>query len=234
VFAPKKKVCSLIGGLSLVAMTVPAFAVEQAWVTKSNANAKLLLNVVTKYAPENASSLGVDGFDEQIVDLSHDQYESEMKDLRAAAAELEKRRKAETDPKVRQDLDILIARAHDNLRSSALNRKYFMPFNDVTGTIFGVVRATLDPRIPKERQQRLLVRLQKYAGMAKGYRPLTELAGERLQERLKANKNLLGPYKGEVEQVINDAPTMIEGIKDLLAKSELKGWERSLRSWSSN
>jgi uncharacterized protein (DUF885 family) len=225
VFAPKKKVCSLIGGLSLVAMTLPAFAVEQAWVTKSNANAKLLLNVVTKYAPENASSLGVDGFDEQIVDLSHDQYESEMKDLRAAAAELEKRRKAETDPKVRQDLDILIARAHDNLRSSALNRKYFMPFNDVTGTIFGVVRATLDPRIPKERQQRLLVRLQKYAGMAKGYRPLTELAGERLQERLKANKNLLGPYKGEVEQVINDAPTMIEGIKDLLAKSELKGWE---------
>jgi uncharacterized protein (DUF885 family) len=111
------------------------------------------------------------------------------------------------------------------MRSMTLNRKYFMPFIDVTGMIFGVVRSTLDPRIPKERQQTLLVRLQKYAGLAKGYRPVTELASERLQERLKANKNLLGPFKGEIEQDINDAPTLIAGMKDLLSKSDLKGWE---------
>jgi uncharacterized protein (DUF885 family) len=225
VFAPKKKVRTLIGGLSLVALTLPAFGAEQAWVTKSNANAKLLLNVVAKYSPEDASSLGVDGFDNQIVDLSRDQYEPQLKDLRATVAELEKKRKAETDPKVRQDLDILITRAQDNMRSMTLNRKYFMPFIDVTGMVFGVVRSTLDPRIPKERQQTLLVRLQKYAGLTKGYRPVTELAGERLQERLKANKNLLGPFKGEIEQDINDAPTLIAGMKDLLSKSDLKGWE---------
>jgi uncharacterized protein (DUF885 family) len=225
VFAPKKKVRTLIGGLSLVALTLPAFGAEQAWVTKSNANAKLLLNVVAKYSPEDASSLGVDGFDNQIVDLSRDQYEPQLKDLRATVAELEKKRKAETDPKVRQDLDILITRAQDKMRSMTLNRKYFMPFIDVTGMVFGVVRSTLDPRIPKERQQTLLVRLQKYAGLTKGYRPVTELAGERLQERLKANKNLLGPFKGEIEQDINDAPTLIAGMKDLLSKSDLKGWE---------
>jgi uncharacterized protein (DUF885 family) len=88
-----------------------------------------------------------------------------------------------------------------------------------------VVRQTLDPRIPKERQKTLLVRLQKYAGLAKGYRPITELAADRLNERLKANPKLLGPFKGEVEQALNDAPTMIKGIKDLLAKSGLEGWE---------
>jgi uncharacterized protein (DUF885 family) len=100
-----------------------------------------------------------------------------------------------------------------------------MPFDDLTGMIFGVVRSTLDPRIPKARQQSLLVRLDKYAGLAKGYRPVTELAHERLQERLKANKNLLGPYKGEVEQALNDGPTLLKGMRELLAKSELKGWE---------
>ncbi|HEU4376810.1 MAG TPA: DUF885 domain-containing protein, partial [Telluria sp.] len=148
-------------------------------------------------------------------------------DTRAVIAELEKRLKAETDPKVKQDLEILIGSASDQLRTNALNRKYFMPFNDLTKGIFGVVRQMLDPRISKERQQTLLVRLQKYAGLAKGYCPATELANERLQERLKADKNLLGPFKGNVEQAINDGPTLIQGMRDLLAKSDLKGWEPS-------
>lgn len=221
------KLRALASGLTLALLSLPVAAAELPWVTKSNTNAKLLLNVVAKYSPEGASQLGVDGFDEQITDLSRDLYEPTNKDLRAVINELEKRLRAETDPKVKQDLEILIGSAKDQMRSNSLDRKYFMPFNDLTQTIFGVVRSTLDPRIPKERQKTLLVRLQKYAGLAKGHRPATELANERLQERLKANKNLLGPYKGEVEQAINNSPTLITGMKDLLAKSDLKGWEPS-------
>lgn len=220
-----KKLRALLGGLTLAVLALPAAAAEPAWVTKSNANAKLLLNVVAKYSPEGASSLGVDGFDEQITDLSRDQFEPSNKDMRAAIAEMEKRLKTETDPKIKQDLEILINSATDQIRTNALQRKYFMPFTDLNQVIFGVVRQTLDPRIPKERQKTLVVRLQKYAGLTKGYRPVTELANERLQERLKANKNLLGPFKGEVEQAISDGPTLIKGMKDLLSKSDLKGWE---------
>jgi uncharacterized protein (DUF885 family) len=222
-----KTIRALLGGLTLAVLSLPAVAAEPAWVTRSNDNAKVLLNVVAKYSPEGASALGVDGYDEQITDLSRDQFEASNKDFRAAIAEMQKRLKTETDPKIRQDLEILIGSAQDQIRSNGLARKYFMPFNDLTRMIFGVVRATLDPRIPKERQKTLLVRLEKYAGLAKGYRPVTELANERLQERLKANKNLLGPYKGKVEQAINDGPTLIKGIKDLLSKSDLKGWEPS-------
>jgi uncharacterized protein (DUF885 family) len=216
---------TLLATLLASALALPAFAAEPAWVTKSNDNAKVLLNVLAKYSPESASSLGVDGYDEQITDMSRDQFEANNRDLRAAIAELQKRMRSETDSKVKQDLQILVDKAQDNLKTSALQRKYFMPFDDLTGMIFGVMRATLDPRIPKERQQSLLVRLDKYAGLAKGYRPVTELAHERLQERLKANKNLLGPYKGELEQALNDGPTLLKGMRELLAKSELKGWE---------
>ena len=222
-----KKLRVLIGGLAIAVLALPAVAAEPAWVTKSNANAKLLLNVIAKYSPEGASSLGVDGFDEQITDLSRDQFDATHRDLRAAIIEMEKRLKAETDPKIRQDLEILINSARDQIRSNSLARKHFMPFTDLNQLIFGVVKQTLDPRIPKLRQKSLLVRLEKYAGLAKGYRPVTELANERLQERLKANKNLLGPYKGEVEQALSAAPALITGIKDLLSKSDLKGWEPS-------
>jgi uncharacterized protein (DUF885 family) len=220
-----KKLRALLGGLTLAVLSLPVAAAEPAWVTKSNVNAKLLLNVVAKYSPEGASSLGVDGFDEQITDMSRDQFEPSNKDMRDAIAAMEKLLKAETDSKIKQDLEILINSAKDQIRTNTLQRKYFMPFTDLNQMIFGVVRQTLDPRIPKERQKTLLVRLQKYAGLTKGYRPVTELANERLQERLKANKNLLGPFKGEVEQAINDGPTLIKGMRDLLGKSDLKGWE---------
>jgi uncharacterized protein (DUF885 family) len=219
------KMRSLIGSLGFAVLALPALAAEPAWVKKSNENAKLLLNVVAKYSPEGASSLGVDGFDEQITDMSRDQFEPTNKDTRAAIAELNRRLKRETDPKVRQDLEILLKAAEDQLRTAALTRKYLLPFTDINQLLFGVMRQTLDPRIPKERQQTIVARLEKYAGLAKGYRPITELAGERLQERLKANKNLLGPYKGEVEQALNDGPALVKGMRELLAKSEVKGWE---------
>jgi uncharacterized protein (DUF885 family) len=216
---------SLLATLLAAALALPAIAAEPAWVTKSNDNARVLLNVLAKYSPESASTLGVEGYDEQITDMSRDQFEANNRDLRAAIAELQKRMRSETDSKVRQDLQILIDKAQDNIKTSALQRHYFMPFDDLTGMIFGVVRSTLDPRIPKARQQALLVRLDKYAGLVKGYRPVTELAHERLQERLKANKNLLGPYKGEIDQALNDGPTLLKGMRELLAKSELTGWE---------
>ena len=214
-----------LAALIVGALALPAGAAEPAWVTKSNASSKLLLNVLAKYSPEGASGLGVDGYDEQITDMSRDQFEPTNKDLSAAIAQLQKQLKAETDPKIKQDLEILIGAAEDQIRSARLERQYFLPFTNVTRMIFGVVRETLDPRIPKERQKTLLVRLEKYAGMTKGYRPVTELANERMQERLKADKKLLGPYKTEVEQAINDGPTLIKGMKELLAKSDLKGWE---------
>lgn len=216
---------AVLGALIVAALALPAGAAEPAWVTKSNASAKLLLNVLAKYSPEGASGLGVDGYDEQITDLSRDQFAPNNKDLRSAIAQLQRQLKTETDPKIKQDLEILIGAAEDQLLSARLTRKYFLPFTDVTQMLFGVVRETLDPRIPKERQKTLLVRLQKYAGMHKGYRPLTELANERMQERLKADGKLLAPFKTEVEQAVNDGPTLIKGMKELLAKSELKGWE---------
>lgn len=212
--------------LSLATPVVFAAApTDAAWVSKSNENAQLLLKVMARYAPESASTLGVDGFDEQITDYSRDTFAAQNRDQRAAIAEMVRLRKLERDPRIVQDLDILIGSANDQLRTQALQRQYFMPFIDLTQSLFEVVNQTLDPRIPKARQASLLVRLQKYAGLARGYRPATLLAGERLQERLKANNKLLGPFKDEVELALSNAPTLIAGMKELLANSEIKGWE---------
>ena len=63
---------SLLGALlaAAVGRANPALSAEPAWVAHSNANAKLLLDVIGKDSPERASELGLEQFDEQITDLS--------------------------------------------------------------------------------------------------------------------------------------------------------------------
>ncbi len=213
--------------LSGLFATVALQAAEAPWVTRSNENAKVLLQVLAKYSPETASQIGVDGFDETIVDLSRDTFDAQQADLNAAISDYRQRATGETDAKVRQDLQILSGAAADNVSSNAVNRKYLIPFIDVTGLVFGVVQQMLDPRVPAARQQTIAVRLAKYAGLSKGFQPISELAKARTLERAQADASLIGPYKGEVEQAIGDLPTYLAGIKDLLGKSKVKGWQRS-------
>jgi Bacterial protein of unknown function (DUF885) len=216
-------------GIALLALVTgaQAYAGEAPWVSRSNDNAKVLLQVLAKYSPENASQIGVDGYDAAIVDLSSDQFDAQQADLGAAISNYRQRLAAEQDPKVRQDLQILVGAASDNLSSNAVNRKFLLPFIDVTGLVFGVVRQMLDPRIPAARQQSIAVRLEKYAGLSKGYQPITELAKARTLERLHADASLVGPFRGEVEQAIGDLPTYLDGMKELLANSKVTGWQRS-------
>src|SRR6516225_9938815 len=130
------RLLSLAGVTGLAALVCSALAAEPAWVARSNTNSQLLLQLMAKYNPESASRLGVDGFDEQIADLSRDQFEFANADSRAAIAELQKRLAGETNSKVKQDLEILIESAQDRLRSRALNRKYFIPFVDVVSMVY--------------------------------------------------------------------------------------------------
>jgi hypothetical protein len=213
-------------GLSILIASTGAGATDLPWVARSNDNAKLLLDVLAKYSPETASRIGVNGYDEAITDLRTDQYERQKSDFGAAIAEYRRRAADETDPKVKQDLEILIGAAQDNLTSNALKRKYFFPFIDVTGLVYAVVQQTLDPRIPPARQQTIAARIEKYAGVAMGYRPVTELAKERTGERIQADRSLIGPYRGQVEQVVGDFPTLLAGLKELLSKSKVTGWQR--------
>ncbi|MCC7461250.1 MAG: DUF885 domain-containing protein [Gammaproteobacteria bacterium] len=213
-----------------MALVPPAGTAEPAWVTRSNANALLLLEVTARYEPETASQIGIDGYDEAITDLSRDLFDAANADTRRVIGEYRRRLAAEADPRVRQDLDILIGAAQDALASNALQRRYFIPFFDINALIFGAVRTMLDARIPPARQTSVRVRLARYAGVSGGFRPIVELARERTRERMQADPHLLGPYRGEVQQALDDAPTLRAGIHDLLARSSLRGWQRDWKA----
>jgi len=214
---------SLIAAI-LLANSSPALAAT--WVEKSDAHAQVVLDVLAKLSPEGAGRLGVDGLDEEISDLGPGIEERSRKMSVDLLEELKVRRKNESDSKVRQDLGILIKMLEDNITSSDLNYAQMLPYYNISQTIFFGIRGIIDPQNSRDRYPAAIARLEKYAGVADGYTPFTQLAKDRTTERFDV-KGLVGPYRGEVEQDLQRAETMITGIEDLLAGTDLQGWEES-------
>ena len=210
----------------LVLGVTAAAAEERSWVDRSNENAQIVLEVLAEFNPEGAASLGVDGLDEAIIDYRPGLYERNRSASEAVLAELRRRLAAETEPRVRQDLEILIQAVEDGLRSAQLTRDNLLPYYNVSQTVFSGVRGLVDPQVPRERYPAAVVRMQKYAGLVGAEKPLTDLAMDRTRERFGVD-GLVGPYRGEVIQDLERSESMITGIQELLAGTDLEGWQET-------
>jgi Bacterial protein of unknown function (DUF885) len=210
-------------------ITLSAAAAEPEWIAESNRHAQILLEINGRYAPENAAALGVEGYEESVFDLQPGFAERAEADLEAAAKKLEAIRVAATDPRVQQDLDILIDAARDQRMSSQINRQYMLPFFDLPQAIFGGFQNLIDERIPKERWQAATVRLRRYVGREKGYEPITMLARKRYEEAA-TKQELLGPWIVEAQQYLDNQKRYMDGVEGVLKKSGIKGWQKDMQT----
>ena len=214
--------------LAVIAFASTAQAAEPAWVAESNANARPMLELIAKYAPESAASLGVDGYDAAIRDLKPNVDQRFEADSRAVGEQLAAKLATAADPRVKQDLQILIDAERDQRTSNELTRKLMLPYVDVANMLFGSFQALLDPRVDRARYPAALERLRKYTGREPGYEPITKLAQDRSAERF-GEQGLTGPWTVEVEQNLGNSQRYLEGIRGLFVKSGLKGYEKDLK-----
>jgi hypothetical protein len=214
-------------GLVFVLASANTFAAAPAWVARSDAYTQPVLKDTGKYHPEDSTSLGDESFDTAVADFKPRDYERELADTEKRLIELRRQRTAEKDPKVGQDLDILIDSREKQVATMKLERQYLLDYVNVGELVYGGLHALLDPRNKPERRQLALVRLKRYAGKEAGYAPIATLVKARAEERL-ANKGLIGPYAGEIEEGLNNNATYMEGIEELFRKAKLSGWEADL------
>jgi hypothetical protein len=194
------------------------------WVARSDAYTQPVLKDTGKYQPEESTELGDESFDTAVADFKARDYERQLADTEKRLQALRRERAAEKDVKVRQDLDILIDSREKRIAGMKLERQYLLNYVNVGELVYGGLRALLDARNKPARQKLALVRLKRYAGTESGYTPIATLVRARTEERL-ANKGLIGPYVGEVEEGLNNNATYMDGIEELLKKDGLTGWE---------
>ena len=205
-------------------VTAPA---APAWIAKSNQHAALVIEALARFVPEQASSFGAEGYDDQVQDLAPG-YRARMREaMRQVLAELQQRLAAETELPVRQDLQILIDSVDRMQRGLALETKLQLPYHNVPQTVFQGLRALLDDQIVPARRQAALVRLRKYAGMEPGTTPLTQLAMDRTREHL-AKPGLQGPMADEVTRDLENISFFLTGLAQLFEKYQIAGYQEPM------
>jgi len=207
----------LLGGALIFTAASAAPTDTPAWIAKSNANAQVLVDALAKASPEFASRMGVPGYDDKIADLSPGAEDRTRAALTAARDDLARRVMLETDPLVRQDLEILVASAANQLETKALNERLMLPYADVPQLVFFGEFSLLDDQIDAARRPAALARLKRYAGLEPGTKSVTDLARERYEAKA-ASGGLMPPYKGELEKHLTAIPRYAAGIRQLYGK----------------
>lgn len=186
-----------------------------------------MLESGAQFAPEFSGQSGVEGYDEEIFDLGENLSARQIAVSEQNILMLSDLLAKEEDPRVAQDIEIMIKAEQDDIEATRINYERVLPYGNITGLIFAGFRGLLDKQVPYERQQAALVRLKKYTGQAEGYEVFTEQAKARLTERFPV-PGLIKPFVGEVEQDLERAPVMIEGLQSVFEATELEGYEDDL------
>lgn len=231
-YLPVRRHASLWLTLSLVISSTQLFAqdmqkAEPEWLTRSNEIAYTVLEMSAHFAPEFSGQLGVEGLDEEVFDTGTNKYERQQAVEQQKIDYLESMLAVEEDPRVIQDIEIMLKATRDGIESNRINYERVSPYGNVAGIVFFGLNGLLDKQIPPERQKAALVRLKKYTGETEGYEPLTVGIKTLLTDR-EGVEGLITPFVGEVQQDLERAPMMIGGIPGLFEATELEGWEESV------
>ncbi|MCD0278539.1 DUF885 domain-containing protein [Xanthomonas melonis] len=216
----------------LQAQTTPAAAsapATPAWVQTSNGYAQILLSAQAPFQPESATAFGLEGYDDQVADLGPNNAQRYREAMRKARGELQARLASERDANVRQDLQIMIGAAEQNIEGSELNERYLLPWTDAPQLVFSGLNDLLSEQVPAPRRAKALDRLKRYLGLLPGSTPITTLARQRYEEQL-SNKALLQPTEREVQQALANVDTYVAGIRELFAEYKVAGADDALAS----
>jgi len=218
----------IIGTIGLV-LAAPAAAQEtsaaaqdgRAWIEQSNAYTLQLLELQAQFSPEGASQTGLEQYDGLAMDLGPNLSQRFIAAEEAKLAELRAAQVRETDPLLRQDLQILIDSLVNDIEGTRLGDRLTLTWIDVPRIAFGNFNALLDDQISPERRASAKQLLERYVGSYSGTTPLTDLARAQWAESQGAGK--VGPFRGSVEDTLTKTDTYIAGIRELFAKYQIEG-----------
>jgi hypothetical protein len=210
-------------GARVVAGSGQGAAESRAWIEASNKHAQVLLDVLARFGPEGAGQMGVAGLDREVTRLTPESLRQLRQASADALARLKSLLEAEKDPLVRQDLEILVHSAQDEVRSQQMDEDRLLPYTDVAALVYRGVRSLLDAQVEPERRAAAVERLRKYAGMVGNVEPITVQATNLTRARL-TDAKLLPPARSQVERDLSNGPVLIAGMERLLEQYHPEGW----------
>jgi uncharacterized protein (DUF885 family) len=205
----------------LASQTAPA---APRWVADSNAYTNKLLAVEMKHRPESGSDQGLSQYDVLASQPTLADEDQERQETAAVLAELKSAVAQQKEKPVEQDLQIVIRKVELRFRQQDYERAHKVPFLNASGLVFSGLHALLDEQTPTERRPAAVVRIREYAGLAPGYKPLTDILRQRVSEQI-SKPGVIYPAKTEIETELGRNSNYLDGIAALMQKYSLKNWQ---------
>jgi len=194
------------------------------WIASSNRYTNFLLTVQMKHHPELGSNQGLSQYDTEVSQPTLADEDQERAETEAVVAKLKTALREEKQKEVAQDLEIIIRKVELQFKEQDFDRARKVDFLNASGAVFGGMRILLDEQTPSERRPAAVVRIRKYAGLEPGYKPLTDILKQRVQEQM-AKPGVIYPARTEIETELARNSNYIEGIAALMQKYKLTGWQ---------
>jgi hypothetical protein len=210
-----------------------ATAAEKSWIGRSDQYTQMLLDVQLKHSPESGSAQGLAKYDGLITDGTRADEIAQRKELEAVLAQLKAVETKEKDRDVREDLEILQRAFSLQFREDDYQLDHKVAFLDASAAVYGGLRVLLDDHVATERRNMALVRLLKYAGAEEGYKPLTEVLKQRMEEQM-AKPGVEYPSSGELEAQLGRDKSYMDAISKLFQKYKLAGWQSAYAKLTEN
>lgn len=199
---------------------------QPSWVEISNAYTQKAITMQAAFFPTGASSAGYEQYDGLVNDMSLDRDQRYVAAATALIGEYEAALATQTNPYVKQDLQILIDSLKMDIQGIDLGRKYMIEYNEVPQGMFGSVGQLLSDQTAANRRGKALELIQRFTGIWPGTEPMTELAKARFEASRGQGK--MGPYRVEVEESIAKIPTFVAGIRELFDRYKIRGAKKAL------
>ncbi len=193
------------------------------WIERSNAYTLELLRAQARFFPEDAAQSGLEEYDGLVRDMGPDLADRYIAALEEQRARLQTALGRESDPNLRQDLEILIAAIDRDIEGTRLSERLELDWHDVPQMVFGTLNGVLSEQTAPQRHAKAKELLERYTGLFPGTEPMTELAKARFEESRGEGK--VGPFRGSVEDALPKIPTYVAGIRELFDRFDVEAPE---------
>jgi uncharacterized protein (DUF885 family) len=214
------------------------------WIKVSNTVAEEYSRELAEISPESGSDLGYQQYDARAtVDDRNLEIRFEQHNLKWKA-KLESLIANQADPEVLVDLNVLKEEVQGRLRSAQLDRQYgAVPFDRLTDEVFYSLQTLINEQNPASRKLAAVDRFKKYVnGFKEGElksRPSAEAARDRAEQKIRLYGQKNGPSKGRrfyplkraIDHYLENSARVLDGIKDLLAKSGRDDWKEDFEKF---
>ncbi|MEP0918677.1 DUF885 domain-containing protein [Leptolyngbya sp. DQ-M1] len=198
-------IASFMVAIAIHSISEPIASAKPNWITRSNENTNLLIKAESESNCTDQPTLS-----QSLLKLDTNYVQCYERNLNDAVATLQTKRKQETEPSVKLDLEILIQSANEELRSIQLDRRYRLPYVNLAREI--------NRSIDDLNKRDLTKQLKRISG--ENTTAIATMAIQRMRESM-TQENVFFPEKSQLEKDLANTAIQLEQIKQRIEQQKI-------------